>query len=146
MNNGELQPIESKPHFEPDLDEQMLQRAAQKKPEITHLIKRLSVETKFREWSVERILEHNRFLLRSEHVNEEVLKALKELRDAERDTQKEVQVLSKALLETDKIARESQQTILDWTIKFKSPLTLLGGLIGIIVTGIVGAIIGRWLK
>lgn len=125
------------PAFEADFDEELLHKAAQKKPEVTHLIKRLSVETRYREWLVERIVEQNGLLVESARVNEEILTAVNAIKTSQEAMARAQSELSEKLKETDKLAKESAKTIMDWTIRFKSPLTLLGALFGMLVTAAI---------
>lgn len=136
--SGELNEI-NPPEFTPTLDDLYLQKLESKKPEIAHLLKRLSTETQYRSWLVERVVVINNALVASYSTNEEVRTLLREQNQLLRE-------VTKRLNDVEKTTKENADTILKWTIKFQSPLAILASAIGVLVVAAAGAWAATWFK
>lgn len=136
--SGELNEIDP-PEFTPTLDDLYLQKLESKKPEIAHLLKRLSTETQYRSWLVERVVVINNALVASYSTNEEVRTLLLEQNQLLRE-------VTKRLNDVEKTTKENADTILKWTIKFQSPLAILASAIGVLVVAAAGAWAATWFK
>lgn len=129
--------IKEIPEFQPEVDSLLLAEFGEKHPQIAHVLSRVSTETAYRKWVVERLCELNNSHVRNSEEWEETKKILGQLAAS-------MKTMADQLADVKQKSDASAKTILDWTIKFKSPLTLLGALLGIILTAGVGALV-QWL-
>jgi len=139
-HDHEIGPIGEAPRFSPAQDIQLyLDEIAKQKPEIAHVLARLSTESQYREWLVTRMVVVNNTLVGSQNVSRETNDLLREQNDILRN-------MGGRLEKVEIQSSASAAIITDWTIKFKSPLTILGMLMGVVSTAAIGALISRIFK
>jgi hypothetical protein len=135
--NG-VERIEELPKIESDLDPLTLAEFRTKYPQVAHVLERVSVETAHRKWIVQKLCDLNNSHVRNMEGQEETNALL-------RDLVKAVEDLSAQMAQVQQQSNENAKTILDWTMKFKSPLSILGAIIGVTGTALIGAWISRLL-
>ena len=134
----ELHRLDEPPDFGPNLDDHYLQRLEVRKPEIAHLLARVSTETQYRTWLVQRVFVLNNAAVANRGT-------LEEIADAQKETNQLLRNMTERLSKVEETAASNAKTINEWTIKFQSPLTILGSLIGILVAGVIGALATKWI-
>lgn len=132
----DVETIEELPKFEAEVDPLLLAKFRKKYPEVAHVLERVSVETAWRKWVVHKLCELNNSHVGNIEGQEETKELLKAL-------VKGVDDLSKQVAQVQQQSNESAKTILDWTIRFKSPLSIAGVLFVAAATALAGAWISR---
>lgn len=135
----DVETIEELPKFDADIDPLMLADFRKKYPELAHVLERVSVETAWRKWIAQKLCELNNSYVGNIEGQEETKELLKTLVKAVED-------LSKQVAQVQQQSSENAKTILDWTIRFKSPLAIIGVILGTVGTALVGAWISRLIS
>lgn len=139
MKNFSLEIIEDSPVFPAPLDQLLLSKMAAKSPEVAHLLNRVAEETQYREWLVERVVAVNNAMVCSHAQQSEILDKLNEINNFNKE-------YARRMDSVETQGKATAATVLDWVIKFKSPLAMIAALFGIVVVAVVTAITTHFIK
>jgi hypothetical protein len=131
-----VEEIKEVPKFKSGIDGLLLDEFRKRNPNLAHIIERISEESARGAWIEQKLVELNNSYVKSLTEQQEATELLRKILECQEAIKSELESVSAQ-------SESNAKTILDWTIRFKSPLAIIGAFVGIVVTAFVGAWISR---